>query len=223
MASRPTTPMKGTTTAPSDPLLASLPVTWGTALAGVQQLFPGSMIAGGALRDLDNGRPIKDIDIFAPHCDDLQATTRLAESLTKAPLKVLSSEMRVSPEGRVYTEWAANDLLAIFDIYTGELEYQLIALKGSASDILERIDFGLCRIAYDGEKIIRTPEYEADKAQGCFTLHRCDDGSQYDRSFRRHERFQAKYAGWPMKVAERFKSDCAEHNVFEGCFCPFFT
>ena len=198
-----------------------LPAAWHISLQKVRVYFPGALIAGGALRDLDNGRPIKDIDIFAPNCTDLKMAKAFAEGLSNAPVKTLSSERRVNDEGRVYEEWAATDLLAIFDIQAEELDYQLIAIKGGPEDILKRIDFGICRIATDGEQIIRTDEYNADRVNECFTLHRCDDSSQYDRSLRRHERLVKKYVGWPLKIAPHLQGDCPNCIAFEGCFCAF--
>src|SRR3569623_1528091 len=44
--------------------IADIPERWQTVLRYVQNVAPDAVIAGGALRDLDNGRPVKDIDIF---------------------------------------------------------------------------------------------------------------------------------------------------------------
>lgn len=198
-----------------------LPATWHISLQKVRDLFPGAMIAGGALRDLDNGRPVKDIDIFAPNCTDLELAKSFAQGLSNKPLNVLSSENRVNAEGRVYQEWAASDVLAIIDIEGEELNYQLICLKCGPEDIIKRIDFGICRIATDGETITRTDEYHADRVNACFTIHRCDDTSQFDRSIRRHERLVKKYEGWPLKIAPHLQCQCGKHCVFEGCFCDF--
>lgn len=201
--------------------IKDLPAAWTTSLRRVRELFPDSLLAGGALRDLENGRRVKDVDIFAPNCADLEQATEHVKKLANAPFKCLSSENRVGPDGRVYAEWAANDVLAIFDIQSEEMDYQLICLKCGPEAIVKRIDFGLCRISTDGQTIHRTEEYNTDCLNETFTLHRCDDTSQYDRSVRRHERLVEKYTDWPMKVAPHLLCECGQAPKFEGCFCGF--
>lgn len=52
------------------------------ALAAVQQLFPGAVLAGGYLRDKFFGRSPKDIDIFIPN--DPELITLAASSIPGA-------------------------------------------------------------------------------------------------------------------------------------------
>src|SRR3546814_3352677 len=40
-----------------------IPEKWRELLASVRSVFPTAIIAGGAMRDLENGTPVKDIDI----------------------------------------------------------------------------------------------------------------------------------------------------------------
>ena len=45
--------------------MLNIPQRWRDALTALQDGgFPEAIIAGGALRDLDNGAPVKDVDIF---------------------------------------------------------------------------------------------------------------------------------------------------------------
>ena len=47
-------------------MTTAIPKEWLDVLTEIQAIFPGAVIAGGALRDLYNERPIKDVDIFIP-------------------------------------------------------------------------------------------------------------------------------------------------------------
>ena len=41
-----------------------IPSSWRELLGEIREVAPDAVIAGGALRDRDNGRPIKDLDVF---------------------------------------------------------------------------------------------------------------------------------------------------------------
>ncbi|MGH6746410.1 hypothetical protein [Novosphingobium sp.] len=176
--------------------MLNIPSAWAETLAHVQTVFPEAMIAGGALRDLDNGRPIKDIDIFAPNCPtSFDETLELVRKLLPAP------NMLHNMLGS-YGTWATAECVGVFDIRAPALDYQLICLSSPQSSILPRIDFGLCRIGFDGRKVTRTPEYFEDQASQKFTLLRCEDSNQLDRSRRRWERFTKKYQGWALHASD---------------------
>ena len=44
----------------------TIPSAWRAALGAVQSVVPQAVLAGGALRDRDNGKKVKDLDIFLP-------------------------------------------------------------------------------------------------------------------------------------------------------------
>lgn len=159
-------------------------------LSDVQQAFAGSMIAGGCLRDLDNDRPYKDIDVFAPDCnsfDDLywRATHGLPEGHVV---------------GRIYAsyeDWGTNEVVGVLDILSTHGAYQLIGLTTGPERILPRLDFGICQIGFDGQFIERTKEYRLDRFFHTFTLVRSDDERQKKRSHKRYLRLTSeKYIGW---------------------------
>lgn len=41
-----------------------IPQSWTDLLSQIQAICPSAVLAGGALRDLDHGVPVKDLDIF---------------------------------------------------------------------------------------------------------------------------------------------------------------
>lgn len=176
--------------------MLNIPSAWAETLAQVREVFPGALIAGGCLRDLDNGRPIKDVDIFAPNCsasfDDNYELVRA--HLLPAPAMLHNSLGQ-------YGEWATKECVGVFDILSPALDYQLICLSSGPETITGRMDFGLCRISHDGTNVFRSEEYLADQRDQRFTLLRCEDDKQLDRSRRRWERFTKKYVGWPLHPA----------------------
>jgi hypothetical protein len=170
---------------------------YGPTLAHVQATFPGAVVAGGCLRDADNGRPIKDVDLFAPNVSTKDGFDGLK-------LRVAAS----LPEGGEivgvmggYETWATAECIGVFDIRSPALDYQLICLTTPPEAILPRMDFGICRISWDGNTVHRTEEYLADQAAQKFTLRRCDDSTQFERSCSRYERLVQKYKGWAFELS----------------------
>jgi hypothetical protein len=148
--------------------------------------FPEAVIAGGALRDLDNGRPVKDVDIF------LKYRIGLKEQLDDyfgQDGKVIIGEQLAS-----YSN-ALIDVTASYEYRVGETVFNIVALARDVTPevVRNRIDFGLCRISFDGEKVEKSPEYDTDQANKTMTLHRCESSEQYNRSMQRFERLSAKY------------------------------
>lgn len=189
-----------------------IPDAYASALVHVQRTFPGAVIAGGALRDLENERPVKDIDIFIPDIvipepepvDGPFGTLTCVPDFNWLRTKIIES----LPEGGElvgvmgsYEGWATEEVIGVFDIKTPDLDYQVICLTSGPETILPRMDFGICRISWDGSEVHRTDEYNADRLNECLTLHRCDDRTQYDRSITRYTRLAKKYQGWPLRIA----------------------
>jgi hypothetical protein len=81
--------------------------------------------------------------------------------------------------------------------------FQVIGLTGevSAERVLSRIDFGFCRIAFNGRELLKPAEYLKDKKDRTFTVYRADNGAQLDRTVERHQRLQARYPGYPLIIS----------------------
>jgi hypothetical protein len=143
-----------------------------------KKIFPSSYacVAGGALRDLDHGKPIKDVDIFlccktGPHW---RTRHKLAKNKDTAPYSYLTDIKKIygtakSMGSKYGTVWKNHiELLNVvhIDHKPYPLQYILysnIEGRPGPSNLLNSFDINLCKIAYDGKKIIRTDEYKADR------------------------------------------------------------
>lgn len=141
------------------------------------------------MRDLDNGREVKDLDVFCPNVDSLDDF--------KARVGTIAS-MRLLGVMGGYENWATSECVGVLDVEGPYGPVQLIGLTTGPESILPRIDFGICQIGFDGDQVVRTEAYEVDKAAQTFTIVRSDDAAQEDRSFRRFDRLSVKYPGWSL-------------------------
>lgn len=178
-----------------------LPPTWAEALGKVQELMPDAVIAGGALRDMILGRPVKDIDVFA-----YRRTWRTATEL-KAWLQAIlggTGKIVINEAYATYREAIDSVVFAVevsaFNI-TG-LPFQVIAMDHPVTmqSAVERIDLGMCRVAHNGKELYQHPDFIHDRANECFTIRRCNNVAQLERTKERYTRLQVKYMGWPLKV-----------------------
>src|ERR1035437_7664894 len=114
-----------------------IPQDWKDVLARVQGAFPGAIIAGGALRDLYHGKPVKDVDIFIP-----------IENFGIQGLDFLKDlNLSLSPVGN----GRANPDRKIFGIYQTMLngvQYELIFASLNACDI-HTFDINICQIQFN--------------------------------------------------------------------------
>ncbi len=178
-----------------------VPVKWRNALAAVQAGgFPEAVIAGGALRDLDHNKPVKDVDVFVVDRGD--ATLAMLNKALHGAGNVLGSDDANTESGSV-------DRLSTVIDYTpvdeNEPPIQVIVMPaslyaGSPDDpsvflqyMLDDFDIGLCRIGFDGKSVIRTEEYERDVADGTITILKAESVTELGRSRARAERIGQKY------------------------------
>src|SRR3546814_2316422 len=88
------------------------------------------------------------------------------------------------------------ECLGYITLLWGGLEVQIVPVTTTPKGLLERLDFGICQIGFDGTDVIRTPAYVRDRDNQTFTLIRCDNADQKERSRQRFERLSVKYPGW---------------------------
>lgn len=150
---------------------------------------PSSILAGGYLRDLDNGKEAKDIDFFIEerHKDDVK---ELVETLGFEECDYYeSAKCDVSVVDQLILKTSRIKILPV----------NVIAARDTTVSPIERFqrfDFGICQIAFDGTDIIRTKEYETDKAHKVFRLRRPMPMGDFEYHWKRYRRIGHRYVGW---------------------------
>lgn len=156
-------------------------------------------VAGGCLRDLHNGRPIKDVDVFVYIWDDGGLNAFGLDALANKGV----NHIHYGPLGR------DGEVKITFDIKDGPWTYNLVFMDMSKGfdlrSIVERIDFGCCQIGFDlSKQFYSSPYFEHDtkRRQFVYRLPGPVDKADLERSKRRWERLQAKYPDWTASFPE---------------------
>lgn len=178
----------------------AIPTAWLDTMSRVRSVLPSAFLAGGALRDLDNGRPVKDLDVF--FTEGAYDTSYLEDGLAK-----LGYFYNSRCAGAYMTDAAGEVGGTTTYVNTDGLpELNLIQLDPSfnPASIVERVDFGLCQIGYDLMGVISTAAYQFDKVNQRFTLTRAESVEGVMRSLKRYDRLSQKYPGWELYWGAEF-------------------
>jgi hypothetical protein len=176
-------------------------------LAALQQIAPEAHIAGGAVRDTILQKQIHDIDVFmsAEHVDEAAALLRSSCGYVKVG------------EWKQYLKFSdpAMTRVAKFEKADETIPICIIGLLPcyvSPKANMGRFDFGICMAAFDGDKVIRTGEFDIDERAHTFTLYRADNAPQFAYSMSRFEKITAgRYAGWSLVIPSVFEPFAKEH------------
>jgi hypothetical protein len=152
-------------------------------------------IAGGALRDLDQGRPVKDVDIFVPHSEKTRPRLEVViQALGLDPIdldEVKHDSTARSTASKLATQLStASHFNFFYEGWRFEITQKLESFDHRS--IIESFDIGLCMISLDGDKIYRSPEYKTDAANKTLTVVRATGGGE----LRHAERLRRKYSKW---------------------------
>lgn len=173
----------------------NIPDEWNNILSMLHNNgFPEAIIAGGALRDLDNHRKIKDLDIFIVDrgCNTKQILDKVFNIATES-FQASSDD----PDSDTL------DPLAKIYEYSGNLHpMQFIVMPNGPHTArrfldqqLERFDIGLCRIGYDGKNVVRHDAYLLDQLNMTLTILHANTLKQ---SRARLERIGLKYPDFKL-------------------------
>jgi|GEM_PF-2040604 len=172
-----------------------IPELWGRFLSVLQEAGTAAVIGGGALRDLENSRPIKDVDVFVPsYAGSETIYSRLAAWFG------LCNVRQNLPE---YVAWKkmTGDLGGLFSVEFDGTTFEVIGVKESvvvtAENIAVRNDLGICQIAWDGVNLYRSPKYLLNQAHKYFSVEVCIDEAALERTVNRWHRLSKKYE-WPL-------------------------
>lgn len=161
------------------------PTLWTTLLSSVREIYETeAIVAGGAVRDHDMGKPAKDIDIFL--------NTDADTLLDRTP------ELGFGPYSHVYEQKKAYDRQIIEDVINFQVlghDVQLIAKKMddlNPASIFETFDFGFCQAAFDADNgLAYSQAYHTDKLNGTCTL--LVNNEYWKKSYKRYLKWLDKY------------------------------
>jgi hypothetical protein len=181
---------------------------YGTILATLQQIAAEAHIAGGAVRDTILHKQIHDIDVFMSdeHVDEAAALLRSSCGYVKVG------------DWKQYLQFSdpAMTRVAKFEKADETIPICIIGLRpgcATPGNNMARFDFGICMAGFDGDKLIRTEEFDLDEKARTFTLYRADNLAQYKYSISRFEKITAgRYQGWSLVIPEEFEEYTKDHT-----------
>lgn len=178
-----------------------IPAAWRSGLAAIQTTAKRhAVIAGGALRDLDHKVRVKDIDVFVGG-DKESDVAILHNALLAAGWLVEDID-----QTKFYPIGENNEVVGFFEAQppmrgASAPPFQIIIVKWDTRRIVDRFDFGICKIAFDGgSQVIVHEDYEIDKAAKQFRICRPRDREQLVASVHRYARLSVKYPNWPFRL-----------------------
>lgn len=146
----------------------NIPASWKDVLDRLHAGgHPEAFIGGGALRDLDNGKPIKDVDVFLRAAAFHELSNLLPHLLIADCADNREEYEEHFDEVQGIYEGRANDTDPPFNIVVcdGPEDPFLFLMHH-----LNRFDLGICRIGWDGRLIRYLREYRSDKEARTITV-----------------------------------------------------
>lgn len=167
-----------------------IPQVWADMLFKVQGELPSAVIAGGALRDLWHGKPIKDVDIFIPvKAEDVDLDAIERKVLAIHPYAELVQTSLYGQCGNAATPGFRN-IFAIWRLTVDGTIYELIFIEDVGEILHEVFDISICQIAFDGELLHVGKEFQRSVDDGVIRV--CNT-NRADRQVKRLRRVMDKY------------------------------
>lgn len=169
-----------------------VPPNYARVLHLIQKSAPEAILAGGAVRDLYHGKPVKDLDIFV-HAEGADIW-QIEELLTRAFPDTRRLQLANFSSCYLNTDCASSISFEIRSLL-GPVELNVIHLNGQPTHmtVLRRMDFGICQIGVCKWHLFFTPEFVEDAKNKTFTVTRCDHEAGLERTLQRWERLREKY------------------------------
>lgn len=182
----------------TDIILPSIWIEVVRALRGYDNNWAETALAGGALRDIDLGRPIKDVDIFMPHG---HVTSRRLEdcllplSKTRYPFGMYVEEVPHDPNSN---SALSNGVISPshFKFYMDGWKFEITQKMEpfTQRSIIDSFDLGICMICLDGMHVYRSPEYLSDAQNQRITIVHETGGREQEHAYR----LAQKYNEWKI-------------------------
>lgn len=185
-------------------------------ILAVRKVREEAVVAGGFMRDIRNGRPVKDVDIFVRplnHNEYAEFTGLINVTHPDPEPRTLDGDeyFEWEPWVKRTTEYQSDDGWPAVNL----IEIDIPRGLPFTETLLNRFDFGLCRIAWDGDGVLTTVDYMHDADNQIITLRRCENMEQFVRSMQRYERLRQKYE-WPLVILEEHAKFDKQHREEEA-------
>lgn len=165
-----------------------IPAQAAQVLRRVQQEVPEAIVAGGCLRDAIMNRPINDIDVFVPEDQAARAAMAIYETHPKHVKTLHEAYFTFNNDVRRVSYYEGGE---------GKLPVNIIGVyQCTPEKQMERFDFGICRVAFDGIRLWKDLAFDRDQRDETFSLLVDQTEEQLKYSLQRFERLQGKYNGW---------------------------
>lgn len=189
-------------------------------IRAVRKVREEAVVAGGFMRDVRNGRPVKDVDIFVRplNPNEYAEITRLINVTHPDPEPYTLEGVDYfvwEPWVRRVTEYSSDDGWPAVNL----IEIDIPRDRPFMQALLNRFDFGLCRIAWDGTLAFNGVGYQEDVDSEEITLLRSENQAQFDRSMQRYARLAQKY-DWPLVILGEFAKFDDDHMKRTEDFLP---
>jgi hypothetical protein len=193
---------------------------WMDVLGTVREATYGpALLAGGALRDADHDREVKDLDVFIPVKDNSQFHYVVSQLTTH-----WGEPSEAYQEEETYRTWNHKVTgVAGWYLHTWEQPVQVVGFnipEFTLQDLVASFDIGLCQIVSNGLYTWRSPAYYADVRDHRITVMPCQQGISLphtilERTLKRLVRISGKYPGWHPRVSEDFFGNADPTTVQE--------
>lgn len=170
------------------------------------------VVAGGCLRDYllhKDLNKVKDIDVFIATKD---STYQVLEFIKHKFLKA-SCEFNLT-----YTsnEECTGTIDLGITILGKPVQLILVSKGTTVSDIIKRIDLGICQVGYSRNGMVMTTAFSKDRLNKCMTVVRCDSEAQAERTFNRFVRLNQKHPEFRFVVPQKLKKYFKVENLING-------
>lgn len=128
--------------------IKDIPAEWQKVLGELQERYSHVVIGGGAIRDLENDRPIKDVDIWV-----------IDDTVLKGSSPVFGADIEMSCAAS--SGASLKNISRVEKLSQYGIDFDVIfthSLK-DIDDLLEYFLDNISRVAYDGNRIIRHASY----------------------------------------------------------------
>ena len=145
--------------------------------------YPGAVIAGGAVRDALLGYPISDVDLWIDVASGVELG--LESDSSAAEYEVMDQVGRVVAVLKAEHEWCPYPVHVM-------LVTMYVPGRVGVTAAVDRFDYGLCKVGYDGE-VVLTSDFLRDLNARRLTLL-----NEAYTSPARYEKLKAKFEGWEI-------------------------